>query len=96
MTIAPKFRIILAIVTAVLLIAAAGWAVREARGEAEAEAEADKVGGEVAVAAEDGAGAVFEALAEFERSLHALLALFGEPGVEVLAWIGLGEGGERE
>lgn len=39
MTIAPKFRIILAIVAAVLLITAAAWAVREARGEAEAEAE---------------------------------------------------------
>lgn len=42
MTIAPKFRIILAIVAAVLLIAAAAWAVREARGEAEAEAERER------------------------------------------------------
>lgn len=42
MTIAPKFRVILAIVAAVLLIAAAAWAVREARGEAEAEAERER------------------------------------------------------
>ncbi|MDE1915878.1 MAG: hypothetical protein KGH96_07235 [Sphingomonadales bacterium] len=42
MTIAPKFRIILAIVAAVLLISAAAWAVREARGEAEAEAERER------------------------------------------------------